>query len=105
MYSIHHDACSIMLHTSLTCCQQEGGHGARAGSNDRNLNFNGHSGALNEYNNNNNGYSKTNGYSNKGFNPQNERYGLENDQSGEFSQHNLNLNVLPIDPVTETAVR
>merc|ERR1712130_702476 len=51
--------------------QQEGGHGARAGSNHRNLNFNGHGGALNEYNNNNNGYS------NMGFNPQNERYGLE----------------------------
>ena len=83
---------------------KEGGHGVRAGSsNERNLNFNGH-GAQNEFNN---GYNNNNGYNrhNSGYNRHNERYGTENDQNGEFPRHNLNLNALPIDPVTETAVR
>ena len=67
---------------------QETEHGARAGSNDRNLNFNGHhQEAQNDYD-----LDKYHGY-----NPQN-RYGADN-------QHNLNLNVLPIDPVTETTIR
>ena len=67
------------------------------GSNERNLNFNGqYAGDKNEYNN---------GYSNKGYNLHN-GYGTENEQNVHFSQqHNLNLNALPIDPVTETAVR
>ena len=51
----------------------------------------------------NDGYN--NGYSNKGYNLHN-GYGTENEQNEHFSQqHNLNLNALPIDPVTETAVR
>ena len=79
---------------------KEGGHGVRAGSsNERNLNFNGH-GTQNEYNSNN-GYNPHN----SGYKQHNERYRTENDESREFPRHNLNLNALPIDPVTETAVR
>ena len=84
--------------TFINLSFQEVGHGVRAVSNERNLNFNGH-GTKNEYNNNN-GYNHHDGYSNKGYNRHNgyDRYGTEN-------QHSLNLNALPIDPVTETAVK
>ena len=75
---------------------QETEHGVRAGSNERNLNFNGHhqghhhghhQGPQNDYD-----LDKYHGYD-----PVNQ-YGSDN-------QHNLNLNVLPIDPVTETTIR
>ena len=83
------------LHLSVF---QETEHGARAGSNERNLNFNGHHQGAQNFNGHRQG--PENDYDldkYHGYEPQN-RYGEDN-------QHNLNLNVLPIDPVTETTIR